>query len=58
MLCVWLTERHVAVLEDQDAVDVAEKAKNDPLSKAQTLIKTSIEKGTTDNLTAAVILLQ
>lgn len=45
------------VATDQVAVDVTEKAGKDALQKAQKLISYSIEKGTTDNLTAMVVLL-
>jgi serine/threonine protein phosphatase PrpC len=46
------------VVDDQTAVDVVEKAGKEPFAKAKRLIELSIEKGTTDNLTAAFISLQ
>jgi protein phosphatase PTC1 len=45
------------VATDQVAIDVVEKAGKDALAKASKLIGYSIEKGTTDNLTAMVVLL-
>jgi serine/threonine protein phosphatase PrpC len=46
------------VTDDQTAVDVLEKAGKEPVAKAKRLIEYVIEKGTTDNLTAAFISLQ
>jgi protein phosphatase PTC1 len=46
------------VTDDQTAVDVVEKAGKEPFAKAKRLIEYVIEKGTSDNLTAAFINLQ
>jgi serine/threonine protein phosphatase PrpC len=39
------------------AADVVDKAAKEPLAKAKALVQFALEKGGTDNTTAAVILL-